>query len=319
MSGKTMTKLKLRKIPKEIKALGSRYLEWPKDGVILRDPGGPPKGMRLSQECGACCLLDYFLDRGSVVTDGVSLSGHLIADLFLQSMVMPHATVEVEKPFQWASKGFSGMDGIVDPTGTGVYDPRLPYQCHLEIKSSSEQNPKPKLNNREQTIRQRIVMARQYGITDKQLMSTYIFIISKSGHQTFRVHGPFPIAPTAEELERLARDIDLRIQVFDDIVEDGLEADPHQHSLLRQLRRGSCTRCFPLEKAEPSDELLDIFDRGQVDFDEWVEYQRLTKWVKERKEAAKPVVPEGQQVETDYFLIRHTESGRLYIDPKNLT
>lgn len=310
-----------RKIPKEVKALGGRYLAWPEDGFHIRKPDGPPKGLRLSEPCGACCILDYFLDRGSVVSDGVSLAGHLWADVFIQGLLEPHATVEVEKVFQWAPKGFSGMDCVIDPLGDGRI-PKVktgnPYTGHYEFKTSSEQNPKPKLGNREQVIRQRVVMARQYGVTDAELFNSYIFIISKSGNQTCRTFGPFLIDPTKEELKTATKDIDLRIQVYEDIIEDGIEKEPEQHSLLRELRRGSCTRCFPLNKAEPSQELLDIFERGRDDWDDWILQQKLTKWIKDVKESVKEVVPEGEQVETDYFLVRHTESGRLYVDPKNL-
>lgn len=311
-----------RVIPAEVKALGNRFLVWESD-VVLRANSGPPKGLRLSEPCGACTLLDYFLERPSVVNDGVSMSGHMLADCFIQGLLEPVCNVEVEKIYQWADKGFSGMDAIVEPIGYcelgfGHTWSGHPYIGHWELKTSSENNPKPKRSNREQVIRQRVVMARHYGITDDKLFNSYIVIITKSGRRTNWVHGPFLIQPTKEELEVAARDIDLRVQVYDDIVEDGLEDDPYQHPLLKGLRRGSCTRCFPLEKAEPTNELLDIFKNGRDDWDNWILQQKLTKWINSTKEAVKPLVPEGKSVETDYFLIRHTESGRLYIDPRNL-
>lgn len=299
-----------RKIPKEVRALANRFLPWERE-LNLRPPDGPPKGLRLSEPCGACCILDYFLDRKSLVNDGVSLEGHLKADIFFQSLVMPSARVEIEKVYQWAEKGFSGMDGIVEDD--------CPLQAHYELKTSSDQNPKPKRNNREQVIRQRVVMARYYGITDDKLFPSYIFIICKSGHKSNYVYGPFLIEATKEELESAARDIDLRIQVYDDIIEDGLEDDPHQHPLLKEMRRGSCTRCFPLQVAEPSEALLGVFSRGRDDWDDWTKHDKLSKWIKDKKEEVKPLVPKGEIVETPYFLVRHTESGRLYVDPRNLS
>lgn len=309
-----------RKIPKEVKKLGNRFLPWNAD-ITLRPPDGPPKGLRLSEPCGACCLLDFILEKPSVVNDGVSMAGHMYADIFIQTLLNPVCHPEVEKVYQWATTGWSGMDAVVDThAGDGLYGFKgeSSYVGHYEFKTSSEQNPKPKLANRQQVIRQRVVMARYYGILDKDLFNSYIFIISKGGRQTNRVHGPFLIEPTAEELLEAQRDIDLRIQVYDDILEDQLE-DPYEHPLLKTLRRGSCTRCFPLERAEPTPELESVFTNGRQDWEDWIQQQKLAAWIKDVKEKAKPFVPMGQQVETDYFLIRHTESGRLYIDPKNLT
>lgn len=309
-----------RVIPPEVKALGNRFLPWESD-VILRKPDGPPKGLRLSEPCGACCMLDFFLERPSVVNDGVSLEGHLKADIFIQQLLMPNTTVEVEKVYQWAAKGFSGMDCVVDTFGDGLYDDYRqsndPYSGHYELKTSSDVKPKPKRGNREQVIRQRVVMARHYGITDAELFNSYLFIVSKEGRQTNKVHGPFLVVPTDEELEVAQRDIDLRVQVYDDLVEDG-ETDPYEHPLLRELRRKKCTRCFPLEKAELPPDINKVLDKGKKDWDNWVEAQRLAKWMKKVKEDVRPLVPAGKSMETDYFLIRHTEAGKFFIDPKNL-
>lgn len=308
-----------RKIPPEIKALGNRFLPW-NDAVTLRAPDGPPKGLRLSEPCGACCILDYFLDRKSFISEGVSTFGHLYADLFIQTLLEPVTNPQVEKVYQWAPKGFSGMDTVVEGYAEPWYgDIDDPYVGHYEYKTTSKDlNPKPTKANREQVIRQRVVMARHYGVTDAELFNSYIFIISKDGKNTGRVSKPFLIDPTADELRIAQRDIDLRVLVYEDVLEDGLEEDPLQHPLLRELRKGSCTRCFPLQEADPSDELTEIFNRGRVDWEDWIEYQRLEKWLKRTKEAVKPLVPLGEKIQTEYFLIRHTETGRLSIDPKNI-
>lgn len=311
-----------RIIPDEVKALGGgRTLPWT-ETLTLRPPHGPPKGLRLSQPCGSCCILDYFLERKSMVSDGVSLAGHLYADVFIQSLLVPVCMPQVEKEYNWADKGTSGMDTVVDPFDDGLYDDPAqsgdPYIGHYEYKTTSDKKPKPSKGNREQVIRQRVVMARQYGITDEELFNSYIFMISKEGKNTGRVYGPFLVEPTEAELKLAQRDIDLRVQVYDDIIEDGLQHDPLQHPLMRELRKGTCTTCFPLQLAEPSEEVLDIFNRGRDDWEDWVNQERLAKWTKDMKDKIKPFVPEGERVETPYFLIRHTESGRLYIDAKNL-
>lgn len=305
----------------DIKALGGRFLPWPEDGIHIRKPDGPPKGLRLSEPCGACCLLDYFQERKNFVSDGVSYEGHLKADAFFQSLVVPVAPVEIEKVYQWSVKGFSGMDGVVDPSGIGLNrhgECGFELQAHYEIKTTSDEGKvKPKLANVEQVIRQRVVMARHYGIDQGEMFPSVIFVIQKGGKRTNWIHGPFLVEPTKEQLEIAQRDIDLRIQVFEDLIEDE-EDDPHEHPLLRTMRRGLCTRCFPLERAEAPAEVESVLDRGKKDWDDWKEYERLTKWAKQIKDKMKKVAPVGQQVETEHFLIRHTESGRLYIDIKQL-
>lgn len=307
-----------RKIPKEVKELGGIFLPWIEMKLDGRDE--PTKGLRLSQDCGACCILDYILDKPSVVNDGVNMIGHIYAEIFIKTLIAPHAEVVREKEYQWASKGISGMDAIVDThDNRGWRDTKgseSPYLGHYELKTSSEENPKPKSYNRRQVIRQRVAMARHYGITDAELFNSYIFIVGKSGRQSGKVFGPFLIEPTEEELKIAQDDIDLRVEVYEDIVEDGLE-DPYEHPLLRELRYGTCTRCFPLEAAEPSDDLKDLLDTRD-NWDDWVEGERLTKWQKDIKDKVKPLVPLGEKQETEYFLVRHTEGGRLYLDAKNL-
>lgn len=308
-----------RKIPKEVKALGGKFLPWPEQGINLRPPDGPRKGLRLSEDCGACCILDYFLERPSVVNDGVSMAGHMYADIFIQSLLEPVCNPQVEKEYQWAPKGWSGMDTVVDSyneDGFYVDSDDSPYTGHYEYKTSSEDSPKPKAYNRRQVIRQRVVMARNYGITDAQLFNSYIFMIGKSGLQSGKVFGPFLVEPDAEELQAAINDIDLRIEVYQDIVEDGLE-NPYDHPLLKDLRRGTCTRCFPLEVTESTPE-LDQTLGGREEWDKWIQAEGLTKWQKEVKDSVKQLVPAGERTETDYFLVRHTESGRLYIDAKSL-
>lgn len=311
----------MTKLSDEIKALGGRYLPWTQE-ITLRPPDGPPKGLRLSEPCGACCLIDFFEERKSFVSDGVNSDGHQKADWFFQELVLPCAPMlEIEKVYHWATKGWSGMDGIIDPAGDGRNrhgEPGFEYQCHLEMKTTSDDgNVKPKLANREQVIRQRVVMARSYGLTDKELFPSVIFIVQKAGKRTNWIHGPFLIEPTPEELAYAQRDVDLRIQVFDDLIEDGC-TDPREHPLLRSMRRGTCSRCFPLERAEADPGLDKILNGGRKDWERWIAYQKTDKWMKKIKDKVKPLVPLGQQVETEYFLIRHTESGRLYIDPRNL-
>lgn len=313
-----------RKIPQEIKDLGGIFLPWNKE-ITLRPPDGPPKGLRLSEDCGACCILDYFLDRPSVVNDGVNMAGHLYADIFVQTLLEPVCNPQVEKVYQWAPKGFSGMDTVVDPYCDGLYIPNSidmdpewygHYVGHYEYKTSSEEKPKPKSYNRRQVVRQRVVMARHYGISDAELFNSYIFMIGKSGRQSGKTFGPFLIVPTEEELQDATDTIDLRIAIYEDILEDGLES-PYDHPLLKEARRGTCTRCYPLEHDEPSDDLTEAMG-GREDWDKWIQAEALTKWQKEVKDRIKPLVEAGKKIETDYFLIRHTEGGRLYIDAKNI-
>lgn len=309
-----------RKIPKEVKALGGKFLPWPEQGINLRKPDGPPKGLRLSEDCGACCILDYFLDRPSVVNDGVSMAGRLYADIFIQSLLEPVCDPQVEKVYQWAPKGWSGMDTVVDThDGKGWRDSKggeSPYLGHYEYKTSSDDHPKPKAYNRRQVIRQRVVMARHYGITDEQLFNSYIFMIGKKGINSGKVYGPYLIEPTEEELKAAQDDIDLRVEVYTDIIEDDIE-DPYDHPLLRDLRRGTCTRCFPLETDESTPELEDALG-GRDAWDQWIKAEQLTKWQKEIKDSVRPLVAAGKTIETDYFLVRHTEGGRLYVDAKNI-
>lgn len=310
-----------RYIPDEVKALGGQFLPWKEEGYTFRTPDGPPKGLRLSEPCGACCIVDYFQHRKNVVNNGISLDGHLKADIFVQGLLMPNTDgITVEKEYPWATKGTSGMDCIVDPWDKGLLSDmeRNPYVGHYEFKTTSDQgNVKPKLANREQVIRQRVVMALHHGVTDAELFNSYIFIISKEGKKTNWVFKPFLIEPTAEELAYAQRDVDLRVQVFDDLIEDEVE-DPFEHPLLKQMRRKTCTRCFPLEKAPAPPGVDKILNGGRKDWDRWTEFQRTDKWMKKVKKEIRPLVPMGQQVETEHFLIRHTESGKLYIDAKNL-
>lgn len=307
-----------RKIPKEVKAFGGKFLPWPESGINLRKPDGPPKGLRLSEDCGACCILDYFLERPSVVNEGVSMAGHLYADIFIQSLLEPVCDPQVEKVYQWAPKGWSGMDCIVEANEypLGSADINNPYTAHYEFKTSSDLKPKPKAYNRRQVIRQRVVMARHYGISDNELFNSYIFMIGKAGVESGKVFGPFLIVPTEEELKAAQDDIDLRIEVFEDIIEEGIE-NPYDHPLLKDLRRGTCTRCYPLEAEEPSKELEQELG-GRDAWDRWTEADSLTKWQKEVKDKIRPLVAAGKTVDTEYFLVRHTESGRLYIDAKNI-
>lgn len=241
----------------------------------------------------------------------------MYADLFVATSLAPHCPVEVEKEYKWLPEhGTSGMDAVVDPSNDGQFkllDNR--YTGHYEFKStSSDANPKPTRDNREQVIRQRVVMARSYGISDQQLFNSYIFLISKSGKKTNWVYGPFLIEPTAEELKIAQDDIDLRVMVYNDIIEDGIH--PQDHPLLRSLRRGTCTACFPLERSGDDDgELAEILG-GRSEHDRWTKTDSGTRWQKQVKEKLKPKIEMGKQIETDYFVVRHTESGRLYVDPK---
>lgn len=254
-----------------------------------------------------------------MVNDGVSMAGHMYADIFIQGLLEPVCDPQVEKPFQWAPEGISGMDTIVDPLGNGRYDQmdKNPYACHMEYKTSSEDKPKPKSDNIRQVIRQRVVMARKYGITDDQLFNSYIFIIQKSGRNSCKVVGPFLVTPTAEELKTAQDDIDLRVAVYEDIIEEGLQDNPYDHPLLKELRYKTCTRCFPLEAAEATPELENTLG-GRDEWEKWIQADSLTKWQAEFKKKVRPLVEAGKTVETDYFLVRFTESGRLYIDPKTL-
>lgn len=313
-----------RNITDEVKELGGVFIPWT-SSITIRPPEGPPLGLRLSEPCSACCIIDFFLDRPSVVSEGVSLSGHMYADLFVQGLLEPVTDVIVEREYNWMPEhGTSGMDAVVEPERNdgeswldAIRRSENPYMGHYEFKTTSEDNPKPKGYNRSQVIRQRVVMAREYGITDDQLFNSYIFLIQKSGRQSGKVVGPFLIQPSAEEIAEASMQIDLRIAVYDDIVEEGVH--PLDHPLMQRMRNnGTCTRCFPLEKVDATPELESVFKNGREDWNDWIEYQRLDKWIKSVKDKVKPLVPAGKSMETDYFLVRSTESGRLYVDPKNL-
>lgn len=307
-----------RVIPEEVKALGNRFLPWPENEISLRPRSEPPKGLRLSEGCGSCCILNFFLDRKSFINAGIEWSGHMYADLFVETLLRPVCPVEVEKEYKWLPEhGTSGMDAVVDPCEDGLTAPGdSAYIGHYEFKStSSDANPKPSKDNREQVIRQRVVMARNYGISDAELFNSYIFLISKSGKKTNWVYGPFLITPTAEELKIAQDDIDLRAMVYNDIIEDGIH--PQDHPLLKSLRRGTCTTCFPLERSLDEGRLSKILG-GRLEYDRWTKAENDARWQKKVKEKLKPEIEPGNQIETDYFVVRHTESGRLYVDPKTL-
>lgn len=303
-----------------MRALGGRFLPWQSSEITLRAKSEPPKGLRLSEPCGACCILNFFLDRKSFINAGIEWSGHMYADLFVETLLRPNCGIsgpEVEKEYKWLPEhGTSGMDAVFDPYEDGLLlSDNHPLIGHYEFKStSSDANPKPSKDNREQVIRQRVVMARCYGISDAELFNSYIFLISKSGKKTNWVYGPFLIEPTAKELKIAQDDIDLRVMVYNDIIEDGITSE--DHPLLRSLRRGTCTVCFPLERSgDDGGELAKILG-GRTEHDRWTETDSGARWQKQIKEKLKPKIEMGKQIETDYFVVRHTESGRLYVDPK---
>lgn len=299
-------------LTQELIDLGNQYLPWPESGLELRKPEGPSPGLRLSNDCGACRILDFFLQReNNYVSDGVSLAGHMLADLFIQALLPEH--VEVEREFEWLPKkkdgecdAKSGMDALILKDDS-------PYRAHYEFKTSSKENPKPLAYNRRQVIRQRVVMAREFKCSDTELPPSVIYIIEKAGKTTNYIRGPFHIEPTAEELAHAWKDIDLTTAIYMDIVEDGVH--PEDHPLLKQIQGKGCYDCFPRPVGEASAELKALID-GEYKKN-IVQYEKYSKWYKEfREEKVRPLIDKGTDLETDKFVVKHTASGTLKIDAR---
>lgn len=290
-------------LTEEIIALGERYLPWPENGASLRPPGELADGLRLSNDCGACRILDYFHKRRSYVSQGVSLAGHMYADIFIQSLLPDH--VMVEREFDWIC-GKSGMDGL-------ILKEDCPYRAHYEFKTSSKPNPKPLAYNIRQVIRQRVVIARELGLEYDKIVPSVIFIMEKAGAKSSFIRGPFEVTPTEQQYRDAEMDIDLTTQVYLDVREDGV--DPIDHPLLKKLQRSGCHNCFPMPQSEADALLSKLVDEEYHRKNK--EYEKLKDWRdKHREEKIRPLVEVGQKVVTDKYEVSHTTNGRLLISKK---
>lgn len=295
----------------EIIALGNRWLPDVNFNRNERAPVAP--GLRLSNPCGACRILDYFEERGSRVTQGVSSVGHLYADWFIETLLkpgvqqwcseqypeLPAEEVAVEPLFNWGA-GESGLDSLVENTA---------YRAHYEYKTSSQKDPKPSRDNIEQVVRQRVNIARNRKQGYDEIPQSVIFIIGKSGHFSSYVYGPFEIAPTPEQYAAAERDMDLTCAVFRDCKDDG--ADPRSHPLIRDLQRSGCYDCFPIEIQPADDDLQALLD------DEWHAhihgYDAAVAWRADIERQIKLIVPKGEKKQTGRYIAHHQKNGALKI------
>lgn len=280
-----------------LEALGGNFLPWPSGGLSLRAPSeSMPDGLRLSTDCPSRRIIEYFDSDGFVgVTDGVSLSGHMYADLFIQSLLGTD-DVLVETPVPWAC-GHTALDAVV------MSGPRT---AHFELKTSSSKSPKPTKDQRRQVLRQRVVCERA-GV---YLPQSVIFIIGKSGHFSGFVYGPFFIDPTEEELAETRREIDLVELIFDDVRRDGI--DPRDHELIRDLCR--CSECFPPTAEEASAEVRELLD---TEYSENIPLLKdLELWATGFKDKMRKLIPVGKIVESGKWRVNHTKSGSILIKPR---
>lgn len=288
-------------IPEPIAALGGMFLNWPEDGLSFRAPSALPRGLRLSTPCPAARIIDAFLpeDTGRIekVSKGTSLSGHLYADLFIQSD-LPEGT-EAEYLIPWIENDFgtSGMDAV---TWDG------PMAAHWEIKTSSDKNPRPSSTNRSQVIRQRAVAT----LAGVELPQSYIMMIGKAGNMAGFKYGPFPVHVTTQELDNAIEEIELTRLIVDDIFRDGIDA--REHPLMRDLC--NCTSCYPPPLEDCSEELRRRLDE---EYDSrFPRYQELSKWYKAFTSDLKAATQPEQRIASGKWVAHHTKMGRLTISPR---
>jgi hypothetical protein len=233
----------------------------------------------------------------------------MYADLFVQSLLPAHT--EVEREFEWVPRcdkghgGRSGMDALVLDG---------PLRAHYEFKTSSKSAPRPLAYNVRQVHRQRVVMARGFGITDAELPPSVIFIIEKSGQTTGKINGPYHIQPTETELADAQEDIDIRTLVYQDVLEDGI--DPLDHPLLKKIQRNGCYNCFAMPKAEADAKVEALMKEYHT---KNREFEKLKVWRDEfREERLRPLVEKGVSLQTEKYDVKHSKAGKLLITQRKI-
>jgi hypothetical protein len=255
-------------------------------------------------------MTEYFVPGDyTQINEGVSLMGHLLADLFIQSSFghmgmtfhdedpddLGKNPVDVELPIDW-KHGVTRLDAVV---WSG------PYAGHFEVKTSSDKSPRPSKDNRSQVIRQRAVASRFLGM---ELPQSYVVIIGKSGLLSCYSYGPFPITPTDEEVEQADEELALIDLVMDDLLQVSGAVDPRDHPLARELCR--CSACFPPTREEADALLREMLDN---EYDDAVQAgnERLRK---ELAAQVKEHVEPGQSLQSGRWVAtRSDKNGRLTI------
>jgi hypothetical protein len=282
----------------ELIALGERFLPWPEGGLHFRAPDPLPNGLRLSEDCPARRILEYFeADSFDCVTAGVSLAGHLYADLFIQALLPPTVSVEWAIPWLPNDMATTRLDAV-------AWDG--PLAAHYELKTASKKSPTPTADNRRQVIRQRGI-AHMMGT--KLPPTSVVFIIGKSGHLSCYVYGPFEIIPNEFEWESTLEELHLVNLVMGDILRDGVY--PREHPLVHDLCR--CTQCYPIPVVAGDDNLVELVDgvySGGID-----DYQFAKSWYGDIREDVRKLISPGESRDTPGgWIIKHSKKGRLTIE-----
>lgn len=286
----------------DLAGLGDIFLPWPDSGLTFRAPEAIPSGLRLSTDCPARRVLEFF-DPASfeIMTEGTSLSGHLYADLFIQSLLPDDALVEM--PIDWGpvingSRSRTRLDAVVLDG---------PLSAHYELKTSSSKSPRPTAQNRRQVINQRAV-AHLAGI---DLPPSVIFVIGKSGHLSGYTYGPFEVSPSDDEMESAIQSLDETSLVISDILTDGMM--PRDHDLLRVMCR--CSSCYPPPREEADDEIRAMLDTSyEVGLED---YKRAKSWYEDVRDKLRDSVPIGHSVQSSKWVVTHHDSGRLTISRRD--
>jgi len=281
----------------DITGLGERFIEWPEDReVTLRANEGVRSGLRLSTDCPARRILEYLEpEEFGMVTRGVSLTGHLFADLFIQTCLPEDVSVEYE--IDWGL-GKTALDAVVWEG---------PLAAHYELKTSSAKNPHPSLDNRRQVCRVRVA-AERAGV---ELPDSVIFIIGKAGHLSGFVYGPFPAMPTADELRLTHDELDLTDAVFEEV--KGME-NPREHPALKMMCR--CALCYPPTPEEAEDDLRRMLDG---EYEQLIgDYMAAKEWNDRFKERVKQMVQPDSEVLSARWRVRVSKTGRMTIARRKL-
>lgn len=282
---------------KAIEELGERFIPW-SDSITIRGQEERPHGFRLSTDCPACRVIEYFEERDSVVTHGVSFTGHAFADAFIQTL-LPAETI-VEPEVRWmGDMGITHLDAIVEFG---------PYAGHYEFKTSSDKNPKPSAAQRRQVYRQRAVMPARWAELD-----SYIIIIGKSGHLSGFIYGPFQVDPVESDVAATKRELATVESIIFDILENGV--DVRAHPDLPALQRAGCYKCYPRSPEDVTGDLRELIDHEYHQFIE--DYNTAKEWYDDIRGRIKGLVPAGPALlQTDLYEVVVSSNGAVRLKPK---